>query len=418
MSLEGKTSQVAIVCHDGNDLRTGGPWVICDSSMSNFSLSEGLFSGGEEMMWEQREIPQPKDGEVQIQVAVTGLCGSDLHYYLHGANGIFKIREPLVLGHEAGGIISAVGPNVNPDFGLKVGDKVAMEVGVSCKSCKNCRKGRYNLCKNMRFASSAKTFPHLDGTLREVMTWPAELVYKLPPTLDLALAALAEPLSVVLHAYRRANLQPGARVLVIGTGAVGLLTCALARASGSTTVVAVDIEQGKLDFAKQQNWTTGIFCLPRGPRVSGLEALEAAEKSWKALKESDAVQSVEGLEDGFDAVFECTGVESCMQMAPMAAAIGTKVLYVGMGTKVLSLPCGPSLLSEVDLIGVFRYANTYPDALALLASGKLGDVGAMASHYYPLENAKDAFEDLKRGRDANGKTVIKPMVGNLKLVGK
>ncbi|WVQ98095.1 hypothetical protein IAU59_005217 [Kwoniella sp. CBS 9459] len=386
---QSQSSQKAVVCHGGVDLRV-----------------------------EDREVPQPKDGEVQIQVAVTGLCGSDLHYYLHGANGIFKIRDPLVLGHEAGGVISALGPNVNPALNLNVGDKVAMEVGVSCKACKMCRKGRYNLCYNMRFASSAKTHPHLDGTLREVMTWPAELVYKLPPGLDLATAALAEPLSVVLHAYRRAALQPGSKVLVIGAGAVGLLSCALARASGCTSVVAVDIEQGKLDFAKDQDWVTGTFCLPRGPRVSGLEALEVAEKGWKALKESEAVQSVEGLEDGFDAVFECTGVESCMQLAPMAAAIGTKVLFVGMGTKVLSLPCGPSLLSEVDLIGVFRYANTYPDALALLASGKLGKVGNMASHYYPLENAEQAFEDLKRGRDENGKTVIKPMVGNLKLVGK
>ncbi|KAK8847444.1 hypothetical protein IAR55_005302 [Kwoniella newhampshirensis] len=386
MSLEGKTKQTAVVCHGAVDLRQ-----------------------------EQRDIPQPGSGEVQIQVAVTGLCGSDLHYYLHGANGAFKIREPLVLGHESCGLITALGPDVNPAFHLSVGDRVAMEVGVYCKACKYCRRGRYNLCKNMRFASSAKTFPHLDGTLREVMTWPAELVYKLPPGLDLALAALAEPLSVVLHAYRRAALQPGSRILVIGAGAVGLLTCALARASGCTSVVAIDIEQGKLDFASGQQWTTGTFCLPRGPRVSGLDALELAGGHWEALKSSEAVQSVEGLDDGFDAVFECTGVESCMQLAPMAAAIGTKVLYVGMGTKVLSLPTGPSILSEVDLIGVFRYCNTYPDALALLASGKLGDVSKMASHYYSLEDAEVAFEDLKRGKDKNGKTVIKPMVGNLEL---
>ncbi|TYJ56917.1 hypothetical protein B9479_002362 [Cryptococcus floricola] len=404
MPPNGTAAQQAVVCHAGLDLRV-----------------------------EDREIPAPKPEEVQIKVAMTGLCGSDLHYYLHGANGAFKIQKPLVLGHEACGIITSLGSSVNPALNLNVGDRVAMEVGVYCKACKQCRRGRYNLCAKMRFASSAKTFPHLDGTLREVMTWPADLVYKLPPDLELPLAALAEPLSVVLHAYRRAQLTPGARVLIIGAGAVGLLTCALARASGCTSVVAVDIEQGKLDFAKEQQWATGIFTLPKGPRVSGLEALEAAGGHWEALQKSQAVQSVEGLEDGFDAVFECTGVESCMQMAPMAslfpllssarltisqaAAIGTKVLFVGMGTKVLSLPTGPSLLSEVDLIGVFRYCNTYPDALALLASGKLGDVSKMASHYYALEDAEVAFEDLKRGKDKNGRTVIKPMVGNLELCG-
>lgn len=134
------------------------------------------------------------------------------------------------------------------------------------------------------------------------------------------LAALAEPLSVVLHAYRRASLGPGARILVLGAGAVGLLACTLARASGATHVIAVDIEQGKLDFAAQMDWATGTYCLPRGPRVSGAEALTAAQSSWDGLKASDAVQAVEGLEDGFDAVFECTGVESCMQMAVMVGS--------------------------------------------------------------------------------------------------
>ena len=107
---------------------------------------------------------------------------------------------------------------------------------------------------------------------------------RLPAGLDLAIAGLSEPLSVVLHAYRRAQLQPGSRVLVLGAGAVGLLTCALARASGCSAVVAVDIEQGKLDFAKEMGWATGIYCLPKGPRVKGVEALEAAQKGWDGFE--------------------------------------------------------------------------------------------------------------------------------------
>ncbi|ORY30364.1 putative xylitol dehydrogenase [Naematelia encephala] len=385
-TLNGKTSQKAAVCYGATDLRV-----------------------------EDRPIPVPGDGEAQIQVAVTGLCGSDLHYYSHGANGTFKILSPMVLGHESCGIVTALGPNLPPTCTLKVGDRVAMEVGLYCKTCRFCKVGRYNLCSQMRFKSSAKTFPHLDGTLSEVMTQPVDLLHKLPSTLELPLAALAEPLSVVLHAFRRAHLAPGARVLVLGAGAVGLLACTLARASGCTTVVAVDIEQGKLDFAKEMDWATEIFALPKGPRVSGLDAVAAAQNNWAALKADAAVQNVEGLEDGFDAVFECTGVEVCMQMAVMAALPGSKVMFVGMGTPNLTLPTGPSFLREVDLIGVFRYANTYPDALALLGSGKLGDVGKMVTHRYPLENAAEAFEDLKRGRDKEGRTIIKPMVGNLEL---
>jgi len=149
--------------------------------------------------------------------------------------------------------------------------------------------------------------------------WP--LTNRLPDSVSLDVAALAEPLSVVLHAFRRAHLQPGARVLILGAGAVGLLACSLARASGCTTIVAVDIEQAKLDFAAQMGWTTGTYALPRGPRVSGFEALDVAKSGWEGLKASDAVTSVEGLADGFDAVFECTGVESCMQFAPMVRLV-------------------------------------------------------------------------------------------------
>ena len=337
------------------------------------------------------------------------------HYFNHGANGIFKIQDPMVLGHEACGVVTAVGPNQPPTTSLSVGDRVAMEVGLACNTCRHCKAGRYNLCPGMRFCSSAKTHPHLDGTLQEYMVHPSSLCFKLPPKLHLPLAALAEPLSVVLNAFRRADIKPGSRILVLGAGAVGLLACALAKASGCTTVVAVDIEQAKLDFAEEMNWVDGTYALPRGPRVSGLESLAVAQQGWEGLKASPAVTGVEELDQGFDVVFECTGVESCMQLAPMAAIAGGKVLFVGMGTPNLLLPCGPSLLREVDLMGVFRYANTYPQALALLGSGQLGDVGKMISQSYPLDQAVQAFEDMKRGRDKDGKPVIKPMVGNLEL---
>lgn len=338
-----------------------------------------------------------------------------VHYYVHGANGTFKIQDPLVLGHESCGIVTAVPENTPCQ--LKVGDRVALEVGISCRVCKYCKDGRYNLCTSMRFCSSAKTHPHLDGTLCEAMNHPVDLCHKLPPTLALADAALAEPLSVVLHAHRRAKLPPAARVLVLGAGAVGLLAASLAKACGATTVVAVDIEQAKLDFAREMGWADFTYTLPKGPRVSGAESLDAAKAGWEALRASDAVagSGVLGLEDGFDAVFECTGVESCMQLACYAAVTGGKVMFVGMGTANMLLPASACLLREVDLHGVFRYANTYPEALALLGSGKLGDVGKMVTQRYPLDRAVDAFEAVKRGRDDQGKPVIKVMVGNLDL---
>lgn len=337
-----------------------------------------------------------------------------VHYYVHGANGTFKIQDPLVLGHESCGIVTALPEPVPANCHLKVGDRVALEVGISCRICKYCKDGRYNLCTSMRFCSSAKTHPHLDGTLCEVMNHPFDLVHKLPQGVSMTEAALAEPLSVVLHAVRRAKLAPASRVLVLGAGAVGLLAASLVKACGASTVVAVDIEQAKLDFAKQMGWADFTYTLPKGPRVSGAESLEAAKAAWETMRASEVIKGsgVEGLEDGFDAVFECTGVEVCMQMACYAAATGGKVMFVGMGTANMLLPASACLLREVDLHGVFRYANTYPEALALLGSGKLGEVSKMVTHRYPLDRAVEAFEAVKGGRDADGKPVIKVVVGN------
>jgi L-iditol 2-dehydrogenase len=131
---------------------------------------------------------------------------------------------------------------------------------------------------------------------------------------------LAEPLSVVLHAIRRSNLRAGDRVLVLGAGAVGLLTLALARAQGATTTVAVDIDSSRLDFALSNGWATGIHTLPKGPRTSGTEAMATGKKAWEGLQSSEVISSVQDLADGFDIVFECTGVESCMQMAVYVSA--------------------------------------------------------------------------------------------------
>jgi L-iditol 2-dehydrogenase len=123
---------------------------------------------------EDRDLWQPAPDQVQIAIAVTGLCGSDLHYYTHGRNGDFAVRQDLVLGHEAAGVITAVGRNVG---GLKVGQRVAIEAGIFCRQCSFCVKGRYNLCKTMKFCSSASVFPHSDGTLRERMNHPAYVVH-------------------------------------------------------------------------------------------------------------------------------------------------------------------------------------------------------------------------------------------------
>ena len=248
-----KTNGAAAINGDMNGTSTAS------SSVSFGPNTSAVLHGAKDLRIEERPYAAPTGDEVQIRVRATGLCGSDLHYYLHGRNGDFALQHSMCLGHESAGEIVALGPNVPASASLAVGDRVAIEAGRFCGSCAKCRDGRYNLCKQMRFASSAKTFPHLDGTLQKYMNWPSWLVHKLPPNVSLTSAALCEPLSVVLQGIRRSQLQPGQSVLVYGAGAVGLLACAAAKASGASFVAAVDIDEGKLSFAAANGWADATY---------------------------------------------------------------------------------------------------------------------------------------------------------------
>ena len=139
------------------------------------TYTASVLHGAKDLRLEEREINSPEPGELQINIRATGLCGSDLHYYQHYRNGDIRIQEPLSLGHESAGVVSAIGPQVE---GFKIWDSVALEVGVPCKTCARCTEGRYNLCKTMRFRSSGKGFPHFQGTLQQRINHPATLCHK------------------------------------------------------------------------------------------------------------------------------------------------------------------------------------------------------------------------------------------------
>lgn len=209
------------------------------------------------------------------------------------------------------------------------------------------------LCQSMRFASSAKTTPHLDGFLSERVNWPAKLVHVLPDNVSYELGALAEPLSVVVHALRRSRAEAaGSSALVIGAGAVGLLACSLLKASGCSDVSAVDIPaaQPKLDFAREQGLVnrTAMLAPPSPPPDDDPHTLgRARDAAQKLCAELEHVA-------GFDLVFECSGFGEPLAMAINAARTGGKVMIVGMGTPSVMLPISTAALREVDLIGVFR----------------------------------------------------------------
>ncbi|TVY34635.1 Sorbitol dehydrogenase [Lachnellula subtilissima] len=407
-------------------------------------IQASVLHGAGDLRTETRTVEEPAASELQIQIKSTGICGSDVSYYKRFANGDLCACAPLSLGHESSGVVVGIGPQVN---GFMLGDRVALEVGIPCGQCTICRKGRYNLCKKMRFRSSAKSVPHFQGTLQERINHPAVWCHKIPDHVSFDAAALLEPLSVAIHSLNRASPVPGSTALVIGAGTVGLLVAAMARQSGCTIVTIMDVDEGRVEYAISRGFATHGYVVPiplhssassssiftsgtstpasidgimtplssyssvsdrlDGAKAVAADALAVARPDMAALLEEDE-------DDGVDVTFECTGKEPCMQTALYATKPGGKVIMVGMGTPIQTVPLSAAHLREVDILGIFRYANTYPTGIRLLAGKggmKLPSLDDMVTHRFKgLDNAKKAFELASRTSDDDGKLVLKVVI--------
>jgi L-iditol 2-dehydrogenase len=239
-------------------------------------------------------------------------------------------------------------------------------------------------------------------------------------------AALLEPLSVAIHATRRASIEQGDTVIVFGAGTVGLLTAAMAKVSGATTVVIADIDYGRINYALSNGFAhKGYIVTPQK------ESSDIAEKLDQAKELSADIMQIASLNDpefeGADVTFDCTGKEICMQAGlyvslptlcdifkltmTQATRPGGQLIMVGMGTPIQTLPMSASHLKEVDIIGIFRYANTYPTGIKLISSGVLPSLDAMVTHrFHGLASVKEAFELAGRTLDKDGKLVLKVLV--------
>lgn len=370
-----------------------------------------VLHGPKDLRLEERTLEPPNATELQIAVRATGLCGSDLHYYQHYRNGDIQVREPLCLGHESAGMVVEVGSQVD---GFNVGDRVALEVGLPCGECERCREGRYNICPQLKFRSSAKAFPHFQGTLQDRINHPASWCHKLPDHMSFDLGTILEPLGVAIQASRRAQIAQESSTLVFGAGAVGLLCAAMAKVTGSTHLVIADIQQERVKFATQHGFAHAGFTVPakRGQNVH--EKLQIAKET--AASATESIRNGTGSTGGFDVVFECTGVEACTQAAIYATRPGGKTVIVGMGNPVQTLPISAAAVREVDILGTFRYANTYPQAIEL-ASGHnplLPDFEKLVTHRFRgLDDVERAFEMAARAKDEDGKLVLKVVVESL-----
>ncbi|KGN37868.1 NAD(P)-dependent alcohol dehydrogenase [Knoellia subterranea] len=308
---------------------------------------------------ESRPVPTPAGDEVLIEVRSVGVCGSDTHYYDHGRIGDHVVTGPLVLGHESAGVIVAVGSGVDTK---RVGERVAIEPGVPCRSCRECLAGRYNLCPDMVFHAT----PPVDGTLAEYVTHPSVFTFALPDGISFDEGAMLEPLSVGIWACRRAGAAPGTRVLITGAGPVGQLAAQVAVAFGATEVVVADVNSHRLDVA------------------ASLGATEVVDVTSRSLSDVYAGRP------GPDVILECSGHEGSTAAAIGVAAPAARVVLIGMGGDTVGLPLGVVQGRELWVTGVFRYANTWPTAIDLVATGRV-TLAPLATGHFSLDETEAAL---------------------------
>jgi L-idonate 5-dehydrogenase len=316
---------------------------------------------------EEREDRALAPDEVRVAVAYGGICGSDLHYYHRGAVGDFAIREPLTLGHEVSGVVVETGSAVR---GLTLGAKAALDPSRPCLTCRYCRAGRSNLCTNMFFLGSAGRFPHVQGGFAQHLVLRQDQIVPVPAATDLLRLSVAEPLSVGLHAASRAGALLGKRVVVTGSGPIGLLTARSARLAGAAEVVATDVEDAALAAAVKMGATATINV------ASSPESLAAYE--------------VEG--GYFDVAFECSGTAAALASLFKVLCRGGRIVQVGMlppGTA--PVPVNVLQSRELELVGAFRAHDEFRRAVELIVDGTI-DVEPILSGTYPLADAVAALE--------------------------
>ncbi|MBJ8347153.1 NAD(P)-dependent alcohol dehydrogenase [Antrihabitans sp. YC2-6] len=304
---------------------------------------------------EDRPVPSPAPGDVLVRVSSVGVCGSDTHYFRHGRVGSFVVKAPLVLGHEAAGTIVAVGDGVSTS---RVGQRVSIEPQRPNPESAESRSGHYNLCPQMQFYAT----PPIDGALCDYVTIGAAFAHPVPDTVSDEAAALCEPLSVGIAAVRKADVAGGSRVLIAGAGPIGIMVAQVARAYGATEIVVTDLDEARRERAAAFGATSVVD--PMAQDVSGLRV---------------------------DAFIDASGAPAAVAGGMQAVRPAGTVVLVGSGAETMSLPTQLIQNRELVLTGVFRYANTWPTAIALIRSGRV-DLDAMVTARFPLEKAAEALD--------------------------
>jgi len=301
--------------------------------------------------------------DVRVRIHSVGVCGSDVHYYQHGAIGPFIVRAPLVLGHEAAGVVEAAGAAVT---GLQPGDRVCMEPGVPDPNSRATRLGLYNLDPAVRFWAT----PPVHGCLRPTVVHPAAFTFKLPDRVSFGEGAMVEPLAVGLHAANKARLRPGDVAVVLGAGTIGTLTALAALAGGCSRVIISDVLAPKLEIAAALGPIT-----PVNVRTENLaDAVRRATGGW-----------------GADVVFEASGQTAAAAQALEVVSPGGCVVLIGMPGASIPFDVVAAQVKEARIETIFRYAHVFPRALALMDSRRI-DVRPLITDHFAFADSVAAFD--------------------------
>lgn len=328
---------------------------------------------------EEVPVPEPGPGEVLIQVMAVGVCGSDVHYYQHGRIGPYIVRKPLILGHECSGIVVARGEGANR---FNIGDRVAVEPGVTCGKCEYCKRGRYNLCPDVQFLAT----PPVDGAFVQYIRHREDFVYPIPAHVSFEEAALIEPFSVGIHALNRAGFKPGQSVAIVGLGPVGLMAVAAAKAYGAGRIVGCELEPVRLAAAEK------------------LGATDTVEAGRDGVAED--IRRLTG--GGADVVIETAGHPVALQTALQSVRRGGKLSIVGLPPEPMAKFDVPFICdNEIDIYGIFRYANTYPTGVRFMSSGLPG-IRELVTDRFELADTKRALDRAMLDKKECLKAVVYP----------
>ena len=323
-----------------------------------------VIHSAQDLRLENCELPAMGARELRVRVAFGGICGSDLHYYQHGGFGTVRLKQPMALGHEVSGVVEAMGAEVS---GFTKGQRIAISPSRPCGSCRFCQTGMHNHCLNMRFYGSAMPFPHIQGAFSEQLVIDASQAHPVADHLSLSEAALAEPLSVGLHAIQRAGGVLGEKVLVTGCGPIGSLLIGGLRRAGAAHIVAADIADLPLQCARQMG----------------------ADETINLRTQTDALDKYKADKGQFDAVFEASGSEPALRAALDVIAPRGVLVTVGLGGEI-ALPMNQIVAKEIDLRGTFRFHAEFATAVQFLNSGLI-DGKPVITAVLPFARAVEAF---------------------------